>query len=166
MNNLISLEVRIIATAIHFIFALLMECMFLVLSEDYDPTAKFPREIGTATINFMFGGYMLILAWILSICEKRLGTIHPFIKINCRDVIDYTLNSFLVVGLLFLSVFFSMLIGSIFSGESGFIFFTISVIIVNIVQAFYFVNSVISAIYAFRGYRFKNRFIRSSFEDD
>jgi hypothetical protein len=167
LNNLISLKVRIIATAMHFIFALPIGFMFLLLTTGNDNNnAMFTTEIATAIINLVFAVNMIILVPILSICEMTLGRIHPFIKINCKDVGNYILNSFSVFIILILCVISSVLIGKSFSSQSGVIFLIASLIIVNAAQTFYFINSVISAICALRGYRFKNRFIYNLFGDD
>jgi hypothetical protein len=153
---------------IHFIFALPMGYMFLLLATgNNNDNAMFTPEIAVAIINLFCGVCtIVVLVPLLSISGITVGKIHPFIDMTCKDVSNYSLNSSAVFIELVFSVFFSMWIGRIFSSESGINFLIARLTIINIAAFFYFINSLISATYTIRGHRFRNRLIYNFFGDN
>jgi uncharacterized Tic20 family protein len=112
---------------------------------------------------------MPIFSWLLWLLTRK---IHPFIDLAGRDVRNYTFNHLLVCLLIIFITFTtcgikapnslsssrdSKTAGNILNG---------AMIVLYCNEAGYFINSVTSAIFNIRGYRFKNRLLIPFIKDN
>jgi uncharacterized Tic20 family protein len=113
-------------------------------------------------IDFLFGlpsiFILPVIAWIQWLITKR---IHLFIDCAGRSVLNYTLN----MSLLMLCLVFAFITtcGVVMNGNFGRAvadnFVLVSLITLNCIAIAYFLNSVVSGIFAWKGLQFKNRLV-------
>lgn len=104
----------------------------------------------------------VLIAPILWVIVKNL---HPFIDISGRDAMNCAVNTFLgtMASLLFSLFVFSVTCGV---GNQDPTIVLSSLLLFCGVSIAYFINSLIAAIFALRGYRFQSRLIYPFIKDE
>jgi uncharacterized Tic20 family protein len=167
MKDLIPFKIRLLAAGIHAIFAVpmgsfLLFVVFVLISEN---SPNNHNIFGLIAMDFFVGLPMTIaLPIVVFIVWKITRKIHIFVDLAGKDVLNYSLNSLLVI---LCSTFVTCTTCGVVSAinpSAGTIFIT-GLIIINSVALADTIKSVVAGIYALRGYRFKNRFIHSFIQD-
>jgi hypothetical protein len=162
MNDRVPLRFRLISAVIHGFFAVPMGWLFTELAFTRDNNdAKYSIEIIIVYTDFLFVMPMIIiLPLIIPIAGLTVAKMHPFVDKACIDVGNYSLNNFIVIFFIFVFLMAASRsdTSSLFAISGG-TFFIGSLIILHTIAMAYFINSVISGIFALAGYRFKNRLI-------
>jgi uncharacterized Tic20 family protein len=168
MSNQIPLIIRSISAGLHTIFAVPMGSFLLfvafVLVSELNPENH--NILGLVIISLLFGLPMtIILPIVLLITWQITRRIHPFINASGKDVLNYSLNSLVVI---LFSAFVTYTIYGIIAtiDLSTYTLFTVGAIIINSVATSYFINAVIGGIFAFRGHRWHNRLIYPFIRDE
>jgi uncharacterized Tic20 family protein len=149
MNNEISQKLRLIACGLYMVSTIPSILLLLI------QIVKIP--VGTILIVstilvFSSQSIIALFAW------KKTQHIHPFVDRSGRDALNCALNTLLgrIAATLFCTFIFSVTCGI---GNPDPSLFLISLLILSCVELAYFTNSVISGIFALRGYSFNNRLI-------
>jgi uncharacterized Tic20 family protein len=147
MNNEIPERLRLIASGTH-IVGIIPVIFFSVL----------PPIIVSPSGDILI--VIIILAYISQPIAVSFGWraskhIHPFVDISGRDAVNCALNTLLgrIVSILFCTFIFSVTCGI---GSEDPTLFLISLLILSFVEVAYFINSVITGIFALRGCRFNS----------
>ncbi len=168
MNDRLSLKTRVLATALHAIVGVplgifsIYGLSFLIFNN-----TSFNLE-SLLIVDFLFGVPSIfilpVLAWIQWLITKR---IHPFIDLTGMSVLNYTLNmSLLMLCLLFAFITTCGVVSNGYFRQSlGDNFALISLVTLNCIAIAYFLNSVVSGIFTWKGLQFKNRLVYPFFRD-
>jgi uncharacterized Tic20 family protein len=160
MTDRIPPKFRYLAAIHHLIFAIVTFPIVII------PLVKDNPQINNLESVISILIYAISLPLIIPLFSVLLWRltrkIHPFVDLAGMDTTSYTMNH-LVVLLIILFINFTLCSVSAVSTKgsfSGATYSSIGAIIVYCVETTYFVNSVVCAIFALRGYRFKNKFLR------
>jgi uncharacterized Tic20 family protein len=150
MNNEIPQKLRLIATGSHMAGAI-SPMLFSLL-----PRIVMNRSGDTFIVSMILA---IVFQPIVALFSWRVTkNIHPFVDRSGRDAVNCALN--MLVGtlssILFCTFIFSVTCGV---GNQDPTLFFISLFILCCVELAYFINSVITGIFALRGYSFKSRLI-------
>jgi uncharacterized Tic20 family protein len=157
-NDRIPAKFRYLAAIHHLIFAIVIFPIAVGI-----PLSNTSEIKNLLVVYFGLLIYVIpIFYWLLWILTRK---IHPFIDLAGRDVRNYTINHSLVCILIIFITFTTCGIAA----PNSFISSSNSKTAENILngamivlycnEAGYFINSVTSAIFNIRGYRFKNRLL-------
>jgi uncharacterized Tic20 family protein len=162
VNDRLPLKFRLLATALHAIIGIPIG-IFAIYGLSLLIFNKTSSNLESLLIvDFLFGVPSIfilpVLAWIQWLITKR---IHPFIDLTGRSVLNYTLNmSLLMICLLFAFITTCGVVANGYGGQSlGNNFIVISLVTLNCIAIAYFLNSVVSGIFTWKGLQFKNRLI-------
>jgi uncharacterized Tic20 family protein len=173
MTDRIPAKFRYLAAIHHLIFAIVTFpiAVGIPLSNIFRNTPGIANLLGLSfELLILFLIFVIpIFYWLLWILTRK---IHPFIDLAGRDVRNYTINHSLVCLLIIFITFTtcgikapnslsssrdSKTAGNILNG---------AMIVLYCNEAGYFINSVTSAIFNIRGYRFKNRLLIPFIKDN
>lgn len=168
MSDRVTLRIRSIAAGLHAIFALPMGSFLLfitfVLVSEFNPENH--NILGLIIMSFLFGLPMIIiLPIILSIAWQITRRIHSFINLSGQDVLNYRLNSLIVIIYSGFAICTTCRIIDT-DNSSTYTVFIASLIILNSLAISYFVNSVIGDIFALKGHRWQSRLIYLFIRDE
>jgi hypothetical protein len=159
MNDLIPLKFRLLSAGFYLIGSM---PILLILS-----IVLFLTLGGTIvnTINCLLIVVYLVLVVASLMMWMRTSEIHPFAEKSRRAAINYVLNN--LVAILFCVVFcifvFTMTCGI---GSQDLMPILLSLLLFACIMLAYFINSVVAAIFALRGYSFRNRLIYPFMRDE
>ncbi len=167
MNDIISFRIRLLAAGLYAIFAVpmgafLLFTVFILISEN-NPANH--NMLGLVAIEFLVGLPMtIVLPVVLFIIWQITRRIHSFIDLSGKDVLNYSLNSLLVILCFSFVTCTTCSVVSVMNPAAGTIFI-VGLVIINCTALAYTIGSIVAGIYALRGYRFKNRLIYSFIPD-
>jgi uncharacterized Tic20 family protein len=106
----------------------------------------------------VFGAIPVLSVLITPILWTIVKEIHPFVDQSGKDAINYALNTF--VGMM-ATLAFSMFVFSVTCGigNQDPTLVLLSLLLFCCVSIVYFLNSIVAAIFALRGYSFNSRLI-------
>jgi uncharacterized Tic20 family protein len=146
INNEIPQKLRLIASGTHMV-GMIPLMLFSVLNILLTPSGAI-----FTILPIVLQPILALFAW------RETKNIHSFVDISGRDAVNCALNTVLgtSASILFVTFTFSVTCGIGYQDPT---LFYISLFILCCIEFAYFMNSVITGIFALRGYRFKSRLI-------
>jgi hypothetical protein len=164
MNDRMPLKIRLIAAGIHglFIIYIIILLFLIIMTTAKNGSSNIPFYQIIFPIIFCSPLILIVLVitWIFWLITSR---IHPFIDIAGRDAMNCLLNCAIAVICCFLFMIWMIHItcGTVpyKPNQLSETLWTISTVSLVFIPIPYFLSSMISIIFTFMGYRWKNRLI-------
>jgi uncharacterized Tic20 family protein len=163
----VPIEFRTIATVLHAIFAIPMGLtvgfyLWILLFGGREMSGK-DSQVLTIVFYFLFVGLPITLIWpIISWAIWMITrTMHPFVDLAGRDVLNYTLGNLITT--LGLTILLVVVSGSLYKVPY---FHEVSFGILNFVVTAFVINSIVAGIFALRGDRYRSILIHPFIRDN
>jgi hypothetical protein len=159
MNDLIPLKFRLLAAGLYLIgsIPIVLILLFVLI-------LTMGGSILTTIFNLLVGVY-IILVIVSAISWITTSEVHPFISKSRKIAINYALNNLVAIFLCAIfCVFVFMTTCGI--GNQDPTPLLLSLLLFAGVMMMYLINSIVTAIFALRGYCFKSRLIYAFIRDE